>query len=114
MRRAIIPTVILALLLLAYFTRWQVVAASERIGDDVGKWERDTWTGQVWFRVYSDKVMVSEEPDPKPTDKRWMVSASLSWVWVALLVADLVWLFWTVEPTSQYPQSSARSDSSLP
>lgn len=93
MRRVIVPALLLAVLLVAYVARWQVVATKSYAGGVV-KWVQDRWTGQVWSRSYGGNAGYEEAPEPEPVDTSpwWRLRNYLSWSWDALVVADALWL----------------------
>lgn len=66
MRRIAVPALLLVVLLVAYATRWQVVASRTQDFAAV-KWVRDRWTGETWIRMYLPNK-VEERPGSVPDD----------------------------------------------
>ncbi len=108
MRRPIIPAVLLILLLLAYFTRWNAVA-TKTFSNATGKWVEDRWTGQLWLKAYGDKSGYFERPDPRPESdsQAWLLRKSLSWTWDGATAATLAWLFWALWASGSRGRSSS-------
>jgi hypothetical protein len=98
----IIPVMILVVLITAYAFRFNI-EATKSIATVVMKWECDRWTGDLWLKVYgfsetgtvtrmtlADKGLNKDEQkrEQKALHKRKL----LTYIWLALLIADSAWL----------------------
>lgn len=63
----VIPCVLLAALLLAWFFRWDYTA-SKTLDTAVLKWKTDRWTGQKWLEVHA----IGIQPSKNPSWEEWM------------------------------------------
>lgn len=77
--------IILTLLLGAWLFRWDTVA-SKTHSDGVAKWERDRWSGQVWYVRYSKQFY-----NKKPVGGDSTKSDVATGIWLVLFVGNIAY-----------------------
>lgn len=87
------PLIFLLILLLVFMLRWDT-EASKTSNDEVLKWERDRWTGDLWMNYYTPKGsgfilssverFVDAEGMRKTLSDTWKMATGIVIVWLAV------------------------------
>ena len=103
-KKWITPVIILAVLITGYALRFNI-EASKTMPLEIGvvKWERDRWTGDLWVKFYGvyetgsiARIGLAEkglgEDEQKREQKALLKRKLLTYIWLALLIANSAWL----------------------
>jgi len=89
----ILPTILLAILLLAYVFRWDYTV-SKSSGSYVLKWKTDRWTGQKWIEQYSPSLTKERPMDQTKPEDAWSERIDAANIWNTAVTIDVAWLLY--------------------
>lgn len=91
----IIPSIILVLLLFAWFFRWDYTV-TKTYNDGVAKWKKDCWTGQIWIEVYSLEINSEFPMKPYTTSKPYYHRVVVTNAWKVITLFDVIWFIFII------------------
>lgn len=111
----ILPCLLLVLLLLAWFFRWDY-GASKTYSDGIAKWKIDRWTGQGWMEIYTAKGFSEIPVKPHSTDKPYYYKIFATNSWRVSVAIITIWLLYIIQIGSylkkrkQMPSHTTKND----